>query len=490
MGGRSVRKIVPTVLAGGFIAVFLWLLVSVAWTTSRGSAQMPLYSAYRFDPYGSAALERFLQASGGKVTLLTHPILPRNATGVLLNVTPPYESGMLENYSTGKHYNPQLLRWIAAGNTLLDFTQNATALTHHFNLRILGLTSALRSDKHPHKAKKTEKKKRGEHQRKPQHIRLRMPSIFPKWLTVMQNGDSPKKLKRWIRNVRWNYSPRPGTAVAPGRRELQLLAPAYLIIPKKDKHWRILAKAKSGPVAIERSLGKGHVILVGSPWPILNGGISQAGNLDFLRSIIGNQPVILDQWSLGIGHNYTTLDLLRRYGLLPALLELFLLLVAYALSCRGYPAVQGNASRVMARSSLEHIAMLGRLYERSLSDSEIFQRVNQEITYRLALALRCRPDQLAEKIEKQPDAIVQGWRSLTARRQAVQQNLQAGSGELKRRHYAAQRIFADLMTQSWQLAKEITDGGHSGPQAAANHRVAGRGAGGNKESHPRPGIAY
>ena len=484
------RKILPALLAGGFIAVFLWLLVSVAWTTSRGSAQMPLYSAYRFDPYGSAALERFFQASGRKVTLLTHPILPHNATGVLLNVTPPYESGMLENYSTGKHYNPQLLRWIAAGNTLIDFTQNATALTSHFHIHILGLLSAPRTDKHRHKVKKAEKKKRGEHQRKLRHIRLRMPAIFPKWLTIMENGDSPKKLKRWIHNVRWDYSPMPGAGVPARRRELQLLAPAYLIIPKKDKHWRILAKVKSGPVAIERSLGKGHVVLVGSPWPILNGGISQAGNLDFLRNIIGNQPVILDQWSLGIGHNYTTLDLLRRYGLLPALLELFLLLVAYALSCRGYPIVRGNGSRVMARSSLEHIAMLGRLYENSLSDSEICQRVNQEIAHRLALALHCRPDQIAEKIKKQPDAIVRGWRLLITRQQAVTQNLQAGSGELKRRHSAAQRVFADLMTQSWQLVKEITDGGHSGPQAAAHHRVAGRRAGGNKESHPRPGITH
>ena len=487
------RKIVPAALAAGFLAVFMWLLVSVAWTTSRGSAQMPLYSAYRFDPYGTAALEKFLQASGRKVTLLTHPILPLNAAGVLLNVTPPYESGMLENYSAGKHYNPQLLRWIAAGNTLIDCTQNPTGLTHHFKLRVLGLASAFVADKPEkgkHKPEKAKTNKRGEHQRKPRRIRLRMPSIFPQWLSIMQKGDSPNKLKPWIKNVWWNNSPALLSTASAGRRHLQLLAPAYLIIPKKDKHWRILATTKSGPVAIERSLGKGHVVLIGSPWPVLNGGISHAGNLDFLRAIIGNNPVILDQWSLGIGHNYTTLDILRRYGLLPALLELILLFIAYVWSCRGYPALKWNASKVMARSSVEHIAMLGRLYESSLSGSEIFQRVNQETSHRLALALRCRPDQIAEKIKKQPDAIAQAWQLLTHQLHTIERNMRENPGGSRRRKAAENRVLADLMTQSWQLAKEISRGGHYGSQTAANHRGSGRGPGGDKESHPRPGITY
>ncbi len=486
------RKIVPAALAVGFLALFIWLLVSVAWTTSRGSAQMPLYSAYRFDPYGTAALEQFLQTGGRKVTLLTHPLLPRNATGVLLNVTPPYESGMLENYSAGKHYNSQLLRWIAAGNTLIDCTQNPTGLTNHFKLRILGLVSAFVADnpkKGKHKPEKVKTKKRGEHQRKPRHIRMRMPSIFPKWLSIMQKGDSPNKLKRWIKNVRWDNSPALLSTASTGRSHLQLLAPAYLIIPKKDKHWRIIARTKSGPVVIERSLGKGHVVLIGSPWPVLNGGINHAGNLDFLRAIIGNKPVILDQWSLGIGHNYTTLDILRRYGLLPALLELMLLFIAYVWSCRGYPPLKWKASKVMARSSVEHIAMLGRLYESSLSDSEIFQRVHQETVHRLALALRCRPEQIAQKIKKQPAPTAEKWHLLTHQLQTIEQNMRKKATGSRRRRAAENRVLADLMTQSWQLAKEISRGRHYGSQTATNHRGSERRTGGDKESHPRSGIA-
>ncbi|MGC8625126.1 MAG: hypothetical protein ACP5VQ_07650 [Phycisphaerae bacterium] len=484
------RKVMPVALAIGFVVVFIWLLASVAWTTSRGAAQMPLYSAYRFDPYGSAALEQFLQASGHKVTLLTHPILPDNAAGVLINVTPPYKSGMLENYSTGKHYNPQLLRWIASGNTLIDFTQNPTGLTDHFKIHVVGLIGLPRSDKHRHQGKKLAKKKRGEHQRKPRHHRMRMPGIFPKWLTVMRKGDNPRQLQRWIHNVPWNYYATAATPWPVPRRTIQVLAPAYLMVPKKDKHWRILAQRKSGPVAIERSLGKGRVVLIGSPWPMLNGGIARAGNLEFLRTIIGNKPVILDQWSLGIGHNYTTLDILRRYGLLPALLELILLFIAYAWSCRGYPSEKCSASKTMTRSSMEHIAMLGRLYESALSEPEIFQRVKQEILHRMAMAMRCRPDQIAEKIRKQPDAIGQAWSLLAVRLQTVERNMRESPGGFKRRKAAGHRLLADLLTQSWQLAKEIHHGGHTNPQTAGNHRRAERGAGGNKKGDSRAGIAH
>jgi hypothetical protein len=483
-----VRKAVPVALTIGFVAIFIWLLGSLAWTTSRGAAQMPLYSAYRFDPYGSAALQRFLLASGGRVTLLTHPILPKRAAGVLVNITAPYQRGMLENYSTGRHYNPRLLRWIAAGNTLLDFTQNPTGLTHHLNIHVLGLVGIAGSDKHGKKL--SPKKQRGEHQRRPRHPHLRAPDIFPKWLTIMQNGENPKKLQRWIHFVSWNNHNASNTRLSVPPRTLELLAPAYLMIPKHHKQWRVLARTKAGPVAIERTLGKGRVIFVGSPWPALNGGIGAVNNLDFLRAIIGNRPVILDQWSLGVGHNYTTLDILRRYGLMPALLELVLLLIAYAWSCRGYPPVKSGASGTMTRSSVEHIAMLGRLYEGALSEMEIFQRVNQEVRLRLALALRCRPDQIEERIKRQSDSVAQAWQLLTQQLRVLEGEIRERSGESARQKAGRHRQLADLMTQSWQLAKEIHHGGHSGPDTTANHRSAGRGPGRNKESHSRAGIPY
>ncbi len=478
------RNVVPVALAIGFFTVLIWLLASVAWTTSRGAAQMPLYSAYRFDPYGSAALVKFLRASGQRVTLLTHPILPVDAAGVLVNVTPPFTSGMLENYSTGNHYNPRLLRWITAGNTLIDFTQNATGLTDHFKLRILGLAGPPRTVKERRKGMR--KKKRAASQYR--HRRLRRPMVLPRWLAVMQNGADPHKLTRWIQNVPWNYSFTRNSDWPALRRNLQLLAPAYLIIPPKSKHWRILAQTKFGPVAIERPLGRGRVVFVGSPWPVLNGGIGHVGNLDFLRTIIGNKPVILDQWSLGVGHNYTTLDLVRRYGLMPALLELILLLMAYAWSCRGYPSVNWGVSKAVARSSVEQIAMLGRLYESSLAEPEIFQRVEHEIKHRIALALRCRADQITERVQKQPDAVGQFLRLILVRLQTMEQKLRESSGKSQRRRAARQRILADLMTQSWKLAKEINRGGHPGSHTAANYRSVGRGAGGNKEGYPRAGI--
>lgn len=480
------RNAGPVALAIAFLCLLIWLLASLAWTTARGGSRMPLYSAYRFDPYGSAALARFLQVSGERVTLLTHPILPTHAAGVLVNITPPYKSGMLENYSTGKHYNPPLLRWVAAGNALIDFTQNATGLTEHFHLRVAGLTWSRGPGLH--RRHPLQHKKVGESP--PPQRGLWMPMAVPRWITVMKHGESPHKLTRWMKEVRWKHRYR-----APGKRRkrlgnLQLLAPACFIIPKKDTHWKILAATKTGPVAIERPLGRGRVILVGSPWPVLNGGIGQAGNLDFLRALVGNKPVILDQWSLGVGHNYTMLDVLRRYGLVPALLELILLVVAYAWSCRGYPPSGSGAANTAARASVEHIAMLGQLYENSLSEPEILERVKNEITHRMAEALRSRPERIAERLQKQPDAVGQSFRLMLARLQTIERSVVATPGTSQLHKAARRRALAELMTQSWQLAQEIHHGRRSGFQSQADHRVAGQGQGGNKEGDPRAGIAH
>jgi hypothetical protein len=401
--------------------------------------------------------------------LLTHPALPRHAAGVLINMTAPYQSGMLEDYSTRQHYNPQLLRWIADGNTLIDCTQNTTGLTVHFKLKVLGLKTVVGPAKHKH-GKPGSKKHAVP---PPPHGDLVLPVNFPKWITVMQNGGNPHRLARWIKNVPWHYARTASSPLPARRRLLQLLAPACFVIPPKDTHWRILAKTKAGPVAIERHVGRGRVVFVGSPWLILNGGIGHAGNLDFLQTLIADKPVILDQWSLGVGHNYTTLDVLRRYGLMPALLELILLLMAYAWSCRGYPAAPSSTSKGPVRSSVEQIAMLGRLYEGALSEPEIVQRVKHEIMHRLAAALRCRPEQISGHVQKQPDSVRQALQLILVRLQTVEQSLMERSAKSNARKAARHRTLADLLTQSWHLAKEIHHGRHPRFQVAADDRVAG-----------------
>ncbi len=477
------RKMLPAILATGFLAVLIWLLVSLAARTSRGTSGMPLYSAYRFDPYGSAALAQFLRESPGSpdVTLLTHPIIPNNAHGVLINLNLPYHTGMLENYSISPHYNPPLLHWIVAGNTLIDFTQNATDLTNHFKLRIEGLvgTPSPASDRKSGKSKQSKHsgtpgksgnsgkstKKPSGHPDRPHKIIP--PRKLPKWITFMQRGDNPNKLTKWLHNIPWNAA---GSAQLPAsRRKLQLLAPAYIYVPPHDQHWHILAKMKSGPVAVERRLGKGRVIIIGSTWPALNGGIAQAGNLDFLLHLIGRRPVILNQWSLGVGDNFTILQLLRQFGLLPAVLQLILLLVAFAWSRRGYPPASATGSGAMARSSVEHIAILGRLYEYSLDEWQILERVRREIFHRLATALHCRPDQVPLQACKQTEAFQRALEHITDQLQAVDNDLRKSSRESDRHKSARHRLLADLMTQSWQLAKEIQHGRHPERGASANH---------------------
>ena len=77
------------------------------------------------------------------------------------------------------------------------------------------------------------------------------------------------------------------------------------IAENKNGSFRAIAQ-RDGPgkaiVACEYRIGQGRLVVVGAPTPALNGMIGEAQNLDFLLSLIGKGPVILDDWMHGLGH--------------------------------------------------------------------------------------------------------------------------------------------------------------------------------------------
>ena len=124
--------------------------------------------------------------------------------------------------------------------------------------------------------------------------------------------------------------------------------------------WKPLARLTTGKhqvVAGEVAIGKGKLIIVGAPTPALNGTIQEAGNLDFLLGVIGNNPVILDEWSHGIGHERTVVSFLHDVGLLPLLFQVALVAGLYVWSTSGY-GKPIDAAVKRHRSSVEQIESL------------------------------------------------------------------------------------------------------------------------------------
>jgi hypothetical protein len=149
-------------------------------------------------------------------------------------------------------------------------------------------------------------------------------------------------------------------------------------------------------VAVLMPVGRGKLIVIGAPTPVLNGFIGQRGNLDVILSLIGDGPVIFDEWSHGIGHDVTVIGFIHDVGLLPLLVQLVFIVLLYVWSTSGHRRNDPPPS-VRQRSSIEQIQTLGYLYSRSFDCDTTFKQVHMEVRRRLSEAMRCQPAELTAR---------------------------------------------------------------------------------------------
>jgi hypothetical protein len=145
-----------------------------------------------------------------------------------------------------------------------------------------------------------------------------------------------------------------------------------------------------------RPAGKGRLIAVSSPTPILNARLVDAANLEFVMALLGppaegkGGQVLFDEWSHGLGHGGTMIGFIRDVGLLPVVLQLMAVVALYVWATSGYSGPPREAVR-RRRSSAEQIETLGHLYGQSLREGLVVEKVYEEVRRRLAGVLRCAP---------------------------------------------------------------------------------------------------
>jgi hypothetical protein len=347
-------------LAGAIVGVALLLLFfyQSASVSSRSGEDTPLYSVRRHDPYGTAALHDLLVDRGVPVRTLERPALEADDRGVLIQV-------LADSDQFRPDYQPRvqtMVDWISRGNIVVQLTRSSTDLIDFV------------------KVKPTTQ-----------------PSSDSRTLIEFEtNGGDPQDTPASIRQAK---------PTQPGGPELMLWSPMRFA-DQPDIAWKPLARlgpGKDQTVAGEIAIGKGKLIVVGAPTPALNGTIGASGNLDFLLGVIGNNPVILDEWSHGIGHERTMVSFLHDVGLMPLLFQVALVAGLYVWSTSGH-GKPADERVTRQRSSAEQIETLGYLYSRSLGTGVTQERVNHEVQRRLAGALRCQPGDLAARVrELKPD---------------------------------------------------------------------------------------
>jgi hypothetical protein len=109
--------------------------------------------------------------------------------------------------------------------------------------------------------------------------------------------------------------------------------------------WRVVAEADHLPVVIQRSLGRGNVILVADSYLLTNGSLATDRETGFLGWLFRKSSTVLfDESHFGFMENPGVVSLARRYGLESAFFVLLILALFFVWANR-YSLVPKSASR-------------------------------------------------------------------------------------------------------------------------------------------------
>ncbi|HEY1684660.1 MAG TPA: DUF4350 domain-containing protein [Tepidisphaeraceae bacterium] len=339
---RVLLMLAVIAVMAGIIAFY-----QLAAVRARTGADSPLFSTRRYDPYGTAAIRDLLVERGIPVRTLERPNLHPEDRGVLIEVL---------DLPGERIRTDQLLEWISKGNTVVQYTR------HYSNLMAALKMAATTRPFQPN---------------------------FDQIEAAEGEGISPEQTD--FDQVHARISSMPGA-------QLAMWQPMKLTAPTTNPFWKTLARTddrRDAVVAAQLRIGRGKLIIVGAPEPALNGMLDKGNNLDFLLSVVGNGPVLLDEWSHGLGKEPTIMGLLHEVGLLPLLFQLAGIVILYVWSTSGF-ARRDYTAHARRRSGAEQIQTLGFLYERSFNQEMTRERITAEVKQRIASALRCAPEDLSK----------------------------------------------------------------------------------------------
>ncbi len=352
----------------GVVAVGVWVFYTLSFWASRGGQTAPLYSVRRYDPYGTAALFELLKYRGVEVRTLERSRPNQADRGVIVQVLTVNSHGSNAFRQHPPLQTERLKDWIAGGNTVIQFAAKRTDLMEACGVPVAEETEA---------------------------------NGWGAWDAAekeMNQGDPPDEVFR--RRVRGRWFPDAAAKLGyPLTRPVSLVIHhPQLLKTEATTVWQPLAGRWPDSVLIGvQRVGRGRLVIVASPTPVLNGMIEQRANLDVILALIGDGPVWFDEWSHGIGHSGTIIGIIKSMGMLPVLFQIAFVMVLYVWSTLGHrrPDVQRV---VRKRSSIEQVVTLGHLYDQSMPPAETARRVGIEVRRRIAAALRCPAFDIEERL--------------------------------------------------------------------------------------------
>jgi hypothetical protein len=148
-------------------------------------------------------------------------------------------------------------------------------------------------------------------------------SLRAKWGFGYEHVPTPRK--------HMVFSPVEARRIAPGPYPTNLTWHSALVFTNLDLAWRVLYARGTDPVMIERTVGRGSIILATDSYFVSNEALRKERAADLLAWLPGGKrEVLFDETHLGVQQNPGVATLARRYGLqggAVALLALALLFI-------------------------------------------------------------------------------------------------------------------------------------------------------------------
>ncbi len=112
------------------------------------------------------------------------------------------------------------------------------------------------------------------------------------------------------------FTPADARRIAPGPYPVNLTWHSALVFTNLDLAWRVLYARGTDPVMIERTLGRGTIIVATDSYFVSNEALRKERAADLLAWLPGGQrEVLFDETHLGVQQNPGVATLARRYGL-------------------------------------------------------------------------------------------------------------------------------------------------------------------------------
>jgi hypothetical protein len=294
-------SLLPTVVAGLLVILFLWGLEQVAVAPLETGEVYPPYSSLRFDPLGARALYESLAA--------------------------------LPDLQVERLYKPRA--------TMVGKEAGTGAA-----VLVLGVDPLSWSE--------VNEKTLEEYEKLTDHGGRLVIAFLPIPAPANSAGEQQSLASRWHIRLAYRDAPRT-TGAIPRSSALYFDA---------GQEWNTLALRDGHASAVERDLGDGTVVLVADSYPLSNEGLRQARDAGFISRVVGPaRRIVFDENHFGVVETGSVTKLMRKYrlqGAVAILVVVAILFVWRSGSSFLPPRAEYATGPITGRDSMEGLAALLR----------------------------------------------------------------------------------------------------------------------------------